>query len=216
MLFLTTIRNNAGFPMKYIDFRSRMAPFTLFSLHDARILEPAFDRRRLHEWGRKGYIKPLTKGWYLFADAALDDDSLDRIANRIYAPSYVSLETVLSRKGLIPETVRRVTSITTRKTRDIRTEIGSFTYRTVAPRLFFGYEMDPNGAKVACAEKAILDFLYLHADLAAPEDFESLRIDKRELAEKADAGRFNDFLSRFGGKALTLRARRFMEWARNA
>jgi predicted transcriptional regulator of viral defense system len=202
--------------MKYIEFRSRMAPLALFSLHDARMLEPAFDRRRLHEWGRKGYIKPLTKGWYLFDDGALDDDSLDRIANRIYTPSYVSLETVLSRTGLIPETVHRVTSITTRKTRDIRTEIGSFTYRTVAPRLFFGYEMGLRGAKVACVEKAILDFLYLHADLVATADYESLRVDKQELAAKADAGRFNDFLSRFGSKALTLRARHFMEWVRNA
>jgi predicted transcriptional regulator of viral defense system len=202
--------------MKYIEFRSRMAPLSLFSLLDARMLEPDFDRRRLQEWGKKGYIKLLTKGWYLFADVALDDDSLDRIANRIYSPSYISLETVLSRKGLIPETVRRVTSITTRKTRDIQTEIGSFTYRTVAPRLFFGYEMGSSGAKVACVEKAILDFLYLHTDLVAPEDYESLRIDKQELAEKADAGRFNDFLSRFDSKTLTLRARHFMEWVRNA
>ena len=202
--------------MRYIEFRGRMAPLALFSLHDTRMLEPDFDRRRLQEWGKKGYIKPLAKGWYLFADAVLDDDYLDWIANRIYAPSYVSLETVLSRNGLIPETVRRVTSISTRKTRNIQTGIGSFAYRTVAPRLFFGYETGPRGAKVACVEKAILDLLYLHADIDAPEDYESLRVDKQELADKADAGRFNDLLSRFGSKALTLRARRFMEWGRNA
>lgn len=202
--------------MKYVEFRSRMRPLDAFSLRDARMLESGFDRRRLHEWRKKGYIKPLAKGWYLFTDVDLDDDTVDRIANWMYAPSYISLETVLSRKGLIPETVRRVTSITTRKTRDILTEIASFSYRTVSPRFFFGYEIGQRGVKVAFAEKAILDYLYLHAELATQEDYEGLRADRQELAAGVDTARFNDFLSRFGSKALTLRAQRFMQWVRYA
>ena len=202
--------------MNYIEFRTRMTPLTVFSLHDARMIESDFDRRRLHEWRRKGYIESLVKGWYLFADSTIDDDCLDRIANRIYAPSYVSLETVLSRMGFIPETVHSVTSIATRKTRDIRTDIAFFSYRTVSPRLFFGYEIMPHGAKVATAEKAVLDFLYLHADLAAPEDYDSLRIERQELSDRINTDRFNDFLTRFGSKALRLRAERFMQWVRNA
>jgi predicted transcriptional regulator of viral defense system len=202
--------------MNYIEFRSRMAPLTIFSLHDARMIESDFDRRRLYEWRQKGYIKLLVKGWYLFTDVVIDETTLDLIANRMYAPSYVSMETVLSRKGFIPETVHSLLSITTRKTRDIQTGIALFVYRTVSPDLFFGYDIAPRGVKVASAEKAVLDYLYLHADLVAPEDFENLRLERRELSSGIDAAKFNEFLLRFGSKALTFRAERFMKWLRYA
>ena len=60
--------------MKYNEFRAQMAPLVIFSLHDARMIESGFDRRRLYEWHKKGYIQPLAKGWYLFADITVDDD----------------------------------------------------------------------------------------------------------------------------------------------
>ena len=202
--------------MKYLDFRRRMAPFAAFSIRDARMLDPAFDRRRLHEWSARGYLRLLTKGHYVFADIDIDDRSLDLIANRLYAPSYVSLETVLSRAGLIPEKVRQVTSVTTRKTRSAPAGLATFSYRTVAPRLFFGYVIEPNGARVAVVEKALLDYLYLHPDLQTREDYESLRMDRRQLADQLDRRRFAGHLARFGSKALSERANRLLEWARYA
>ncbi|MBN1127779.1 MAG: hypothetical protein JXA71_02260 [Chitinispirillaceae bacterium] len=170
----------------------------------------------MHEWQKKGYVTLLANGWYLFSDVPVDENNLDWIANRLYAPSYVSLETVLSRRGLIPETVPTITSITTRKTREINTALATFTYRTVSPRFFFGYDTGLRGLKTAFVEKAVLDYLYLHADLVAQEDFESLRIDNAEFSIRFNMSRFNDFLSRFNSKALTTRAKKFMKWARYA
>jgi predicted transcriptional regulator of viral defense system len=202
--------------MNHIEFRRRMMPLSVFSLRDVYVVEPCFDRRRLHEWHKKGYVRLLANGWYLFSDIPVDENSLDWIANRLYAPSYISLETVLSRTGLIPETVPTITSITTRKTRKIRTTLAFFTYRTVSPRFFFGYDIGPHGVKTAFAEKAVLDYLYLHADLVAQEDFEGLRIDNAEISGRFNMPRFNDFLLRFNSKALTIRATKFMKWTRYA
>jgi hypothetical protein len=86
----------------------------------------------------------------------------------------------------------------------------------VSPLLYFGYDVGVHGAKTACVEKAILDYLYLHTDLDKKADFESLRIDRQELSVKVDAKRWNEFLARFNSKALANRATKFMNWANYA
>src|SRR3989338_4756706 len=50
------------------------------------------------------------------------------IANRLYAPSYISFEYALARYGIIPESVYTVTSATTRITREFIVNNKSFTY----------------------------------------------------------------------------------------
>ncbi len=102
--------------MKYQQLRSRFKNHLVFSLSDIRKIEPNFYRVRLNEWQNHGYIKKLRRGYYLFADTPLDEPALSLIANRLYAPSYVSFESALSRHGLIPEGVYAVTSASTRKT----------------------------------------------------------------------------------------------------
>ena len=201
--------------MKFIEFQKNIAPLPFFSLHDARLVEPAFDRRRFHEWSKKGYIKFLTRGWYIFTDCTIDERMLDQMSNRLYSPSYISLETVLSRSGIIPDTVRAVTSVTTLKTRSIKTEFATFSYRTIVPRLFFGYDI-VNGIKTACLEKALIDFFYLHPDQRAYEDFDSLRMDRQMITEQLDCRRFEKMLTKCAVQALRQRAAVFLKWMHNA
>src|SRR3989338_1884000 len=52
----------------------------------------------------------------------------EAIANRLYAPSYISFEYALARYGIIPESVYAVTSATTRITREFVVNNKSFTY----------------------------------------------------------------------------------------
>ncbi len=77
-----------------------------------------------------GSLVRLRKGLYVFGDryrrAAL---SREHLANLIYGPSYVSLDYVLSRCGLIPERVENVTSVTTGGKKRFSTPFGDFTYR---------------------------------------------------------------------------------------
>ncbi len=203
--------------MRYLEFRESLKDFTVFSLSDIRTVDNSFHRRRLNEWQEKGYIRKIIKGYYTFSDLELNESVLFEIANRIYEPSYVSLEMALSYYHLIPESVYGITSVTTRKTYRFKTEVAEFTYRTVKPSLFFSFELvryDGKVFKIAGAEKAILDYLYLIPHLKTDEDFRSLRLDKDMFFEQVSEDRMNELIALFNSNALTRRARtlwRFLE-----
>ncbi len=102
----------------------------------------------------------LRNGFYILKDAR---PSLYAIANKLYRPSYVSLESALSFYGVIPETVYGITSVSTKATREFESEIGVFSYQKIKQEAFIGYELkDVHGEKIfiADAEKALADYLY--------------------------------------------------------
>ena len=202
--------------MRYIQFMSALKDFPVFSLADVRAVDGEFDRRRLSEWQAKGYIRKISKGHYLFSDVEVDESILFRAANKLYHPSYISLETALAYHQLIPEIPYGITSATTRRTYRFDTSLTHFTYRTVSKRLFFGYLVLPGGIKVAVLEKAMLDFFYLNPHLADPVAFASIRVDREALLDQLDEGRLHGQLQRFGKKALTGRVGQFLEWIRDA
>ena len=74
--------------------------------------------------------------------------------------SYLSLEFVLSRNGLIPEAIQSYTAITLKSTREFENFLGRFSYQNIAGKLFCGF----NGGKASTA-KALFDFLYLKSNL---------------------------------------------------
>jgi hypothetical protein len=71
----------------------------------------------------------------------VDEALLWFTATRVYQPAYLSLETVLSYHGLIPEGVYTLTCVSPRKTQEYYTPIGTFCYKRLLPRLYFGYEV---------------------------------------------------------------------------
>ena len=205
--------------MKYHDLKKALNDFTIFSVKEVRKADPRFHRRRLNEWQERDLIKKVVRGYYIFSDAKVDENTLFEIANRIYSPSYVSFEMALARYQLIPESVYGITSASTRKTYRFRTPIADFIYRTIHPRLFFGYDLirhTGRSFKIASPEKALLDFFYLHPNIKQEKDFESLRINGDVFREQVDAEKLNDFLIRFSQKRLTKRIERFLEYMRHA
>jgi len=205
--------------MKFLELKSELKDFTIFSLNEIKNIEPGFYRRRLNEWQDKGYIKKVVREYYIFSDLKLSEEILFKIANRIYLPSYVSLESALSYYHLIPESVYGITSISTRKTYHFRTSIGEFIYRTLKPPLFFGYDLmkfQEKYLKMACIEKALLDYFYLHSDIETEQDFESLRINKEMFFEKMNEEKLMNFLEKFNQKKLTGRINHFWSYIKNA
>jgi len=205
--------------MKYLELKSELKDFTIFSLNEIRNIEPDFYRRRLNEWQDKDYIKKIIRGYYIFSDLKLSEEILFKIANRIYSPSYVSLESALSYYHLIPESVYGITSISTRKTYHFRTSIGEFIYRSLKPSLFFGYDLikfHEKYSKMASIEKALLDYFYLHSDIETEQDFESLRINKEMFFEKMNEEKLMNFLEKFNQKKLTGRINHFWSYIKNA
>ena len=191
--------------MHYQEFKEQLKNFTVFSLTDIRKIEPKFFRARLNEWQTKGYIKKLRRGYYMFTDTAINEETLFLIANRLYAPSYVSFEMALSYYGLIPEGVYSVTSAATQKTAKFTTPIAEFTYRKLKPSLLFGYNLEKQngqGYKIAQMEKALLDYLYLNPKIAGEADFHEWRFNSEEFLARADMLKLNAYAEAFHNKRL--------------
>jgi predicted transcriptional regulator of viral defense system len=199
--------------MNYLLFREKLQRFKIFSLTDVKKIFSSFDSRRLVEWQEKGYIKKVINRWYVFADVSKEDNLLLWVANRIYQPSYISLETALSYYGLIPEAVYTTTSMSTLKTASFDTSLGTFAYRHVKPKLYFGYrvvEWQGFPIKIAEPEKVILDYLYLNPKLNRNEDWQSLRLNQEILHNIVDVKKLQEYLSIFQAKALDKRASNFL------
>jgi len=205
--------------MQYIQLKESLKDFTVFSLADIKKVESNFHRRRLNEWQDKGYLTKVIKGYYIFSDLKLNEQALFEIANRIYSPSYISFEMALFYYGLIPESVYGITSASTRRTYIFKTNIAHFTYRSIKPQLFFGYNLvnyDSKYFKIASCEKAVLDYFYINKQIKNNDDFMSLRINKNAFFKSVDEEKLFMYLKNFNQRSLTKRVKSFWEFMRNA
>jgi len=156
--------------MKYLDFLTKLKQdkFYIFNLEDIKRYFSDSSHKtiqnQLQLWTEKGLLLRLKRGIYKIqlpeGEPVLPDMY---IANRIYEPSYVSLETALSFYGIIPEVAVGVTSVTTKQTKLFKNEIGWFRYRSCKRQAYCGYKiMVYEGFKIFIAEKekAIVDFIY--------------------------------------------------------
>lgn len=205
--------------MQYLDLKTHLKDFLVFSIKDIEKIEPSFHKQRLSEWQKKGYVKKIRQGFYIFSDLEVSEQLLFILANRIYEPSYISLEIALSIYGLIPEAVYGITSVTSQKTKRIRTPVGDFIYRHIMPELLFGYQLREYSGhryQIAEIEKAVLDYLYFNPKINDKESFEGLRFNAREFKEKANIQTFNVYLAAFENKALAERAKAFLTYINHA
>ncbi len=201
--------------MNILTFKEKLKGFVTFNLNDIRKIDPGFDLRRLNEWQEKGYIKMIRRGHYAFSGLALNESVLSLLANKIYTPSYVSLEMALSHYNLIPEAVYGITSVTSRKTNRFKTDFGEFIYRHIKPQVMFGYQLVTYSSqifKIAEPEKAILDYFYLNTDLHAAEDFSGLRFNSEEFKEQTDRDKLRSYLIAFDNKRLETRFSKFLKY----
>jgi len=204
--------------MRFLSFREKLKDFVAFNLSDIRKIDADFDLRRLSEWQDKGYLKMIRRGYYAFIGIEINDPVLFLIANKIYTPSYVSLEMALSYYNLIPEAVYGVTSISSRKTNHFKSDFGEFFYRHVKPQLMFGYNLigyKGFNFKMAEPEKAILDYFYLNSSLNTEDDFAGLRFNSHEFNELADGAKLDHYLNLFGNKNMAKRFSRFLKYINN-
>ena len=205
--------------MQYVELKEQLKNFKIFNLNDIRKIEEDFDLRRLNEWQKKNYIKKIRQGFYIFSDLEINEQALFIIANRIHEPSYISLEMALSFYGLIPEAVYGITSVTSQKTRTIKTPIGGFTYRHLKPELLFGYELrecDGHHYRMAETEKAVLDYLYFNSKIKDEESFIGARFNTDEFKKRVNMEKFNKYLAAFNNKALAKRVKKFLTYIEHA
>lgn len=195
--------------MKYRDFQRHVRNLPAFNLNDVRKFDPDFHRQQLRDWLNRGYIQYLTGGFYLCADAQMDESLLFMLANRIYEPSYISRESALAHYLIIPESVLGITSVSARKTKEFNSQWGRFHYRSIKPALMFGYRIILSNKrvqyKIASLEKAILDYLYWNTQIESQDDFDGLRWNRQELTVLVDNPLLTKYLKVFDNKALNHR-----------
>ncbi len=191
--------------MKYINFYNQFKDYLVITLIDVKNIYPDFDHRRLYEWQKKGYIKKIVNNFYVFTDKEFNEADLNFIANKLYEPSYLSMEYALNYYSLIPEIVFWRTSVTSRKTKRVETSIGNFYYQKIKSNLLFGYKLikiDKAAFKIAEPEKALLDFLYLRKDIKDADGLRELRLNEEIYQEIINQKKLNSYLKMFNSKKL--------------
>ena len=192
--------------------------YPVFSLQDVQKIVPNFNRIQLDRWQKKGYIKRIKKEYYYFTDKEIDQNFLFYLSNKIYSPSYISLEKAFQYYEFIPEEIFQITSVSSKKTTKFTTSVGNFSYRHIKPSIFFGYRMiDYEKQKILLAEpeKAVLDYLYLNSSLKAADDFHEMRLNKQEFLEKIDFEKLQRFMKAFENKSLSRRVKIFLNTVKN-
>lgn len=193
--------------MKFSEFRLLVKNYPLFRSNSFEHITNNVPllRRQITEWVAKGYILALKRGIYTLAEAKCSNYFL---ANQIYTPSYISLESALSYYGLIPEAVYATTSVTTKKTAHFENYYGRFSYHHCKISLYgdyieikdeFGYTV-----KMASKERAIIDFLYFKTPKLAQThtDIFDLSLRWQNLSD-IDANKLILYAKKFEQKKLT-------------
>lgn len=201
--------------MTFLEFKNNLKNFPVFSRLDIEKTGLTVYPQRLAEWQNKNYLEKICRGFYAFTDLETTQEVLFFTANKIYDPSYISLETALSIYNLIPEAVYTATSVTTRKTNQTKTGWGSFSYRHIKPSLFFGYKIERYlnySYKIAEMEKAVLDYLYLHPEMDNTADLKEWRFNAGEFLEKVDLEKWQNHLKRINSRTLNSRAKKFLSF----
>ncbi len=199
----------------YPTFRHEFLPFKIFSLSDAQKHFPNFDGKRLSQWKQKNYLQPIIRGHYTFAETTDSQELWWLAANRIFEPSYISLESALDFYGFIPESAFQITSITTRRTQNFQSEHRNFSYRNMKPSHFFGYTLlswENHQIKIVEPEKALLDFIYLNSKLNSESAFESLRWNATEIIETCHFKRMEKYKDSMENLAFHKRFEYFKKW----
>lgn len=195
--------------MTYTQFYNQWHGLGCFSVYQVHAISPDFNRANWHQWQRAGYIVSLRQGWYAFADYLQQPDYARYFAGKICAPSYISLHTALSFCGIIPEAVVEITSVTTQKTCRYENAFGQFSYQTVRPRLFWGFEpktmRDGKQYMMATPEKAIIDLLYLYPQYSSLDEMRELRFDEDWMHDELNVERLKEYIERINSPALTKR-----------
>lgn len=135
---------------------------------------------------RAGVLRRLGKGLFY---AASSEPDLFEIANHLYVPSYISLESALYRYGVITRAPYTVTSVSPNKSLKKTCLNREFEYSHLDRRHFFGYVRDRR-VLIATREKAMLDLLFLVAKKSRSFNFDEVdwpainRPDLRAMAKR--------------------------------
>ena len=141
------------------------SPKTVFTYADIAILwgEPGSEaaRVRLNYYVKQGNLYRIRRGLYA---KDINYNKLE-LATRIFTPSYVSFETILSKEGIIFQFYSQI-FVVSYLTREVTIDDQLYSFRKIRNSLLMnsiGVELNDESS-LATKERAFLDILYLNTD----------------------------------------------------
>jgi predicted transcriptional regulator of viral defense system len=137
---------------------------TVFSLKEISLLMPDLTYNNLSNQvlylTKQGAIKRLTRGIY-----AKDEYNPFELANKLYTPSYISLETVLLLAGITFQHYERIFSMSY-LTRTVKVSGHTLQYHQMNKEILLDKRglVQRDNITIASPERAFLDALYLYKD----------------------------------------------------
>ncbi len=136
--------------------------FTSQDLRRAAGLSAASAKYLLIRYVKKGIIIKLKENRGLYCLKRFPPHPW-LVANKLFRPSYISLETALAHYRAIPESVYGITSVTPLTTKTFHALGSAFSFQKIKKAVYFGYlpiEVDGTTVLIAGKEKALADYLY--------------------------------------------------------
>ncbi|MDD4193204.1 MAG: hypothetical protein PHI28_17850 [Mangrovibacterium sp.] len=172
---------------------------SVFTLTDIAVLVGESDfnamNGKVNYYVRTGRLLNPRKG--IYAKAGYPPEELACV---LYTPSYISLEYVLQRAGIIFQYDERITSVSY-LSRNIEIENRTFSYRKIKGEILVvtkGLNREGN-VNIASPERAFLDLLYLNRQCV----FDNLNPLNKELIDQ--------LLPLYGSKALVTRVQKLLK-----
>ncbi len=155
----------------------------------------------LYRWTKSGRIIRLKKGVYMtrrFFEWHRSDAEFAPMISAILIPqSYLSLEFILQRNGILTDITYPVSAVTLKQTRVFENTLGAFTYRNIKKDLYSGFTISEHmGISIAQATvaKALFDYLYFRSESSIGNNpAEELRLTLEDFTD-TDQDEFASFV----------------------
>jgi len=164
-------------------------PQTIFSLKEISLLFPQTSYKNLKSkfsyFVSAGKLKRVRKGIY-----AKENFNPLELANKIYTPSYISLETVLEKEGIVFQKYKTI-FVSSYLTRRIKVGDQEIFYRKIKDEVLLNSSgvREEDSYFIASKERAFLDAVFLykdyHFDNLRPLDWEKIREIEKIYSSKA-------------------------------
>jgi hypothetical protein len=136
---------------------------TVFSINEIALIgdfkETKNLKSQLNYYVKTNLLLNIRKGFY-----AKHNFSIEEFACKLYTPSYLSLDYVLQKKGIVFQYNTEITAVSY-LSRNINLDFSNLRYRKIKHEVLLntlGIIRQENGVNIATAERAVLDSLYLN------------------------------------------------------
>lgn len=194
-----------------MEFKEALAEYAEAPLQLQVLLHLLKDYKRpydkINELVRQEILTPVKKGLFIpGAKTNIAKPEPFLIANHLWGPSYVSVDTALSYWGFIPERVFEISSVTVKNTKTYLTKAGRFSYlHAPLPYYSIGIKSIQLSKKqivmIASPEKALCDkiimtsgILLRSTKLVSEYLLDELRMDE-EMLQKLDTNEIESWIN---------------------